>query len=185
MQISGRTRALGAVNHEPLKQAALSLDEEVWHLESLRSAQPLRKDVNSVVLVFCNGWQPIRVERRSGWEYLHEVAMPLASSIISDHYQVGGQLLRVMVARLVVNGTIKPHIDHHPSFAVGHRIHVPLVTNPQVEFLVDDQAVIMQEGQAYELNNLLVHSVRNNGDEDRIHLIFDYMEPQNAAPNQS
>ena len=86
--------------------------------------------------------------------------------------------MRVMVARLVVNGTIQPHIDQHPSFTVGHRIHVPLLTNEAVEFLVDNEPVVMQEGNAYELNNLLPHSVHNGGTEDRIHLIFDYMEPQ-------
>lgn len=178
MQLADRTKSLGEVDHSELKEAVLSLDEDVWHLDSLSKAQPLRKDVDSVVLVFCSGWQPIRIERRSGWEYLNAHVMPLANQIINKHYETGGQLLRVMIARLAAEGRIRPHIDHHPSFAVGHRIHVPLVTNPAVEFLVNDQAVVMHEGRAYELNNLLPHSVYNGGNEERIHLIFDYMEPQ-------
>ncbi|MFK8020981.1 MAG: aspartyl/asparaginyl beta-hydroxylase domain-containing protein [Pseudomonadales bacterium] len=180
MHIEERVRSLGEVDHASLKAKVLTLDEEVWHLDTLRDAQPQRKAVNSVVLVFCNGWQPIRVERRSGWDYLNEQVMPLANAIIEQHYQPGGQFLRIMVARLTVGGTIQPHIDQHPSFAVGHRIHVPLITNNAVEFVVDDQPVLMKEGQAYELNNLLPHSVFNGGKEDRMHLIFDYMDPQQA-----
>jgi hypothetical protein len=53
-----------------------------------------------------------------------------------------------------------------------------LQTNQGVEFTVDEERVIMEEGKAYELNNLLPHSVYNGGEEDRIHLIFDYMAPQ-------
>jgi aspartyl/asparaginyl beta-hydroxylase (cupin superfamily) len=82
-----------------------------------------------------------------------------------------------MVAKLLAGGTIHPHVDAHPSFSVGHRIHVPLKTNDDVQFIVEGERIIMEEGEAYELNNLLNHGVHNGGKEDRIHLIFDYMDP--------
>jgi hypothetical protein len=178
MLIKERVRQLGRVEHDALKDAVLALAEPVWHEDDLRRWQPERVDVQSVVLVFCDGWQPIRIERKSGWPHLNEQVIPLASDIISRHYTPGGRLLRAMVARLVAGGTISLHLDKHPSFAVAHRIHVPLQTNQGVEFTVDEERVIMEEGKAYELNNLLPHGVYNGGEEDRIHLIFDYMAPQ-------
>ncbi len=178
MQIDVGVRQLGRVKHIALKDAVLALDEPVWREDDLSKWQTERADVQSVVLVYCVGWQPIRIERKSGWPHLNEQVIPLATDIISRNYQPGGRLLRAMVARLVVGGTIRLHFDKHPSFSVAHRIHVPLQTNHGVEFTVDEELVIMEEGKAYELNNLLPHGVYNGGKEDRIHLIFDYMAPQ-------
>ena len=38
------------------------------------------------------------------------------------------------------------------------------------------QVVPLAVGQAFELNNLLVHAVRNEGPEDRLHLVLDVAE---------
>jgi hypothetical protein len=50
-----------------------------------------------------------------------------------------------------------------------------LVVNPAVEFLVEGKIIPLLEGQAFELPNQHLHSVRNGGDEGRIHLVFDYL----------
>ena len=60
---------------------------------------------------------------------------------------------------------------------VAHRIHVPLLTNPGVEFLVGTERIDTQPQYAFELNNKMAHAVANRGATARIHLIFDY------APN--
>jgi len=80
-----------------------------------------------------------------------------------------------MAAKLVAGGIIKPHIDSHPSFRYGHRIHVPITTNSRVRFMIDGRPYKMEVGQAYEINNQLKHSVMNKGEEDRITFIFDYV----------
>ena len=38
----------------------------------------------------------------------------------------------------------------------------------------------LQEGQAYEVNNLIGHGVENHGATDRIHLIFECFDPSDA-----
>ncbi len=80
--------------------------------------------------------------------------------------------------RLVKGGMIEEHYDAAPSFAVGHRIHVPLCTNADVTFTIDGDPYKLEVGKAYELNNLVDHGVVNEGVEDRYHLIFDYVPPQ-------
>ena len=50
--------------------------------------------------------------------------------ILEDHYPPGGTIIRAMAARLEAGGIIKPHHDGHPSFHYGHRIHIPIYTNP-------------------------------------------------------
>ena len=64
-----------------------------------------------------------------------------------------------------------------PSFHHGHRIHIPIVTNPRVRFMIDGRPHQLQVGRAYEINNQMNHSVMNKGDEDRITFIFDYVPP--------
>jgi aspartyl/asparaginyl beta-hydroxylase (cupin superfamily) len=83
-----------------------------------------------------------------------------------------------MAAKLMAGGRIVPHRDAHPSFAAGHRIHVPLATNPRVRFMIDGRVCPMEIGRAYEINNQKVHSVMNKGDTDRINFIFDYVPPK-------
>ena len=82
-----------------------------------------------------------------------------------------------MAAKLLAGGKIKPHRDSHPSFHVGHRIHVPIKTNPRVRFMIDGRPYRLQVGQAYEINNQKNHSVMNKGSDDRITFIFDYVPP--------
>ena len=72
-------------------------------------------------------------------------------------------------------GDTPGEIAAHPSFAAGHRIHVPITTNPRVRFTIDGRPCRMEIGQAYEINNQKMHSVMNGGTEDRITFIFDYL----------
>ncbi len=69
---------------------------------------------------------------------------------------------------------IHPHRDTSGALELGYlRFHVPVRTNPQVEFLVDDVAVRMQEGQLWALNTSPRHSVSNLGNSDRVHLVLE------------
>jgi aspartyl/asparaginyl beta-hydroxylase (cupin superfamily) len=103
--------------------------------------------------------------------------VPLMHDIIRKHYPPGGTIIRAMAAKLAAGGKIKPHHDKHPSFHCGHRIHVPITTNPRVRFMIEGRPYQFTVGQAYELNNQKQHSVMNKGTEDRITFIFDYVPP--------
>jgi aspartyl/asparaginyl beta-hydroxylase (cupin superfamily) len=90
---------------------------------------------------------------------------------------------RVMLARMAPGGVIHPHIDANQAAKWPHKIHVPLMTNPQVEFRVGDDLHHFPVGQAVEVNNLGIHAVNNRGDSDRIHLIFEYYDLDQPAPD--
>lgn len=53
------------------------------------------------------------------------------------------------------------------------RLHVPLRTNPDVEFLLNDRRAIMAPGECWYLRLSDPHSVRNDGDTPRVHLVID------------
>ena len=184
MNIGVACRELGAVDIRSLRDAVLEQDEKAWSENQIRQAVfDVHQLTQSIVLLFMDldSWPRIVVSREPGWARLSDVAMPLIDGILERSYPPGGQLIRAMVARLRPGGKIMPHVDKHPSFHAGHRIHVPLTTNSRVRFVIDGVPRQFEPGQAYEINNQKAHSVANKGATDRLHLIFDYVPPAELA----
>jgi quercetin dioxygenase-like cupin family protein len=179
MDIGVPFRLLGSVESGRLAASILSQSEEAWFEQVHRQrAYDVHHQTASIVLLFCDeSWPDGEVFREPGWARLADTAMPLVETIIAQHYAPGGTVLRAMAAKLKAGGRIAPHIDSLNSFRVGHRIHVPITTHPRVRFTIDGKPLLMQPGNAYEINNQKVHSVMNAGSEDRISFIFDYVEP--------
>jgi aspartyl/asparaginyl beta-hydroxylase (cupin superfamily) len=87
-----------------------------------------------------------------------------------------------MLARMAPGGVIQPHRDANPAAKWPHKIHVPLLTNDRVTFTIEGRGYHLPEGEAVEVNNMGVHAVANAGDTDRIHLIFEYYDPDQPEP---
>jgi mannose-6-phosphate isomerase-like protein (cupin superfamily) len=80
----------------------------------------------------------------------------------------------VRLLRLGAGAVIREHRDDDLRFEEGEaRLHVPLVTSPDVEFYVDNVRVIMEPGECWYLNLSLPHRVQNRGALERIHLVID------------
>ena len=184
MNIDVPLRELGEVPSEALRERILEQDEVAWHEDEYRQKQyDVHSETASIVLVFTHGegWPNIEVRKEPGWDRLADVAVPLMHEIIAKHYSPGGTIIRAMAARLKAGGKITPHRDKHPSFHAGHRIHIPITTNPRVRFMIDGRPYQFEVGQAYEINNQLQHSVANKGEDDRITFIFDYVPAEKLS----
>jgi quercetin dioxygenase-like cupin family protein len=174
-------RELGAVRIDELCEAVLTLPREAWLANQKRQQDyDVHSRTESVVLIFTDGsgWPDITLTRESGWDALSETAVPLMTDIVRRHYKPGGTIIRAMAAKLLPGEVITPHRDSHPSFHHGHRIHIPLKTNPRVRFMIDGKPYKLKVGEAYEINNQKTHSVMNKGSEERINFIFDYVPPE-------
>jgi ribosomal protein S18 acetylase RimI-like enzyme len=80
----------------------------------------------------------------------------------------------VRFLRLKAGSVIKEHRDYELGFEDGEvRLHIPVITNPDVEFILAGNRVVMQEGECWYLNVNEPHSVNNRGATDRIHLVVD------------
>jgi hypothetical protein len=85
-------------------------------------------------------------------------------------------LLSVRLLNLKANAFIKEHRDHELYFENGEaRLHLPIFTNPFVEFYLNNVRLEMQEGECWYINANLPHRVANKGTSDRIHLVVDCM----------
>ena len=82
------------------------------------------------------------------------------------------QLVRLL--RLSPGSNIKEHRDYNLSYEDGEvRVHIPVQTNPAVEFAVDGKVLPMGEGECWYINFNLPHRIYNGGATDRIHLVID------------
>lgn len=110
-----------------------------------------------------------------------EVTQPLVDHI-AEYYQDNGFVVRMIFAKLLAGGKIPEHSDTGYSLLNCHRVHIPIVSNEDNLFFVGDEQKIMQVGEFWEINNAGPHSVYNHSDEDRIHLIIDWMPNPEGKP---
>ncbi len=83
-------------------------------------------------------------------------------------------LKSVRLLALAPGSFIREHSDDALDFEDGQvRIHIPLQTNPGVEFYVHGERLLLEEGSAYYVNVNLPHRVNNRGAAERIHLVID------------
>lgn len=83
-------------------------------------------------------------------------------------------LTAVRLMRLSPGSMIKPHRDLDLAAEQGMaRLHIPIATNPHVEFLLNGTPVTMAPGEAWYLRLKDTHSVVNHGTSDRVHLVID------------
>ena len=85
-----------------------------------------------------------------------------------------GEKNRVRFLKLRAGGRIFLHSDPLHTIETGIvRFHVPVRTNPSVDFIVDGRRLVMRPGEAWYVDVRFKHSVNNSGAEDRVHLVVD------------
>lgn len=110
------------------------------------------------------------------------VSAPFRDTPLLDRHPVFREVLErfpctLKAVRLLVlapGSFIREHSDNGLGFEDGEvRIHVPIKTNPSVEFYVCGERMALKEGGCYYLNVNLPHRVSNRGTADRVHLVID------------
>jgi hypothetical protein len=80
----------------------------------------------------------------------------------------------VRLMKLAPGSAIKPHTDYDLAAENGKvRLHIPVATNPDVDFRLNGQRVEMHEGECWYLRLTDTHAVKNRGRTDRVHLVLD------------
>ncbi len=85
--------------------------------------------------------------------------------------------LEIRSARLLRLGP-GSRIHEHRDYDLGGpqadlRLHIPLLSSPDVDFMLDRQRIPMNAGECWFLDLARPHSVDNWGQQERIHLVLD------------
>jgi len=169
-------RQLGAVDVSGLVSRLENIPESLWVSENENKPNKFARlnDTRHIIFRFLDGLDnafnfndhPVL------WNEWKNDLLPIMDQAARSLGYSDYRFPRVMFARLPAGGQISSHSDGEASHYI-HKIHVPLVTNSETIFHVGDKSMQMPVGEIIEVNNKRLHSVSNDGDQDRIHLIFE------------
>lgn len=79
----------------------------------------------------------------------------------------------MLITRIPPGGSVKPHNDRGSWHAetMNTKVYVGLKSNPDCVNFCEDERITIGVGEAVMFNNLLTHSVENNGETERVTLI--------------
>jgi LPS sulfotransferase NodH len=80
---------------------------------------------------------------------------------------------RSRLMRLAPGAEVPMHSDINYHWSTRVRLHIPVVTRPEVRFFCEDEEVHMAAGEAWVFDNWRQHRVTNHTPEERIHLVAD------------
>lgn len=178
-------RKLGLVDIVALQAAVRGIPEAVWAAENADKPNRLEAldATHHIVFRFIDSGRDWRASHdRPAWPEWRALLEPVMAAAVRDFGYARGVFPRVMLARMRPGGVIHPHIDANPAAKWPHKIHVPLSTNPAVVSFFGGEEHHFPVGEAVEVDNLGPHWVRNAGDTDRVHLIFEYYDADQPDP---
>lgn len=117
-------------------------------------------------------------ERRDFYHHVRDLTVPLAIKMMQSlanytnqkHYTHG-----VEINTVLPNAMIKGHADSHFLVAETHRVHLVLETNDDSYMICNNEKSHFPMGSCFIFNNLMRHSVHNEGAVPRTHLVIDFL----------
>jgi Aspartyl/Asparaginyl beta-hydroxylase len=167
---------LGSADVGTLLERVQSVPDSQWESENENKPNKINRLNDTRHIIFRFITDPNNVfdfsDHPTLWDQWESLLLPIMTQAAEALGYENYRFPRVMFARLPAGGEISGHSDGEASYFI-HKIHVPLVTNEKTMFRVGQQEIHMPVGEIIEVNNKRNHAVRNDGDEDRIHLIFE------------
>ena len=90
-------------------------------------------------------------------------------------YEEDAELGRAKLVCLKPGHRVHPHIDRGEYYRVRDRYHLILRSSLGSYMKAGDEEMRMREGELWWFDNNAIHEAANDGDADRIHLIFDML----------
>jgi hypothetical protein len=154
-------------------------DDPVWEADRFRQATyPVHRLTRSILFDWLDGnWRlggPMTVHHYDYPPAALRQAVNACAGRVLEFYP-GARLARMTLAELPAGAKIAAHRDNGIGITVVHRIHVPVLTNPEVHFFIDKVSHYLEAGVVYEFDNTRLHAVENRSGERRVHLMCDLM----------
>jgi hypothetical protein len=159
---------------EAIKDVLAKVPDAKWRESGREKRFEIHRDTEALLLIKFEDFRFSTPKFSELYAQFIVVTQPLVDHI-AKYYQDNGFVGRMVFAKLLAGGKIIEHSDLGYSLLNCHRIHIPIVTNEDNVFFVGGEQKNMQVGEFWEINNAGPHSVDNHSDENRIHLIIDWV----------
>jgi hypothetical protein len=172
MLLDQDVKIIGKISLSKIENAKSVALETDWHDQKFDRHEKTLKDGRLCTLPY-----PIRNEEQKHYspsqQKLIEAVMPVVNEVLE--FMPNFTPVRGEVVNLLPGKELIPHIDIYWFHKHSRRIHIPIYTNTLCSQIFEEREHHLEVGNAYEINNRILHSARNNGDESRIHIIIDLM----------
>ena len=108
----------------------------------------------------------------------HPVACAFLTEIAAT---LDSELSRARIVCLPAGRRVYPHIDRGHYYRLRNRYHLVLRSSQGSWLKAGDEEVRMREGELWWFDNDQMHEAFNDGDEDRVHMIFDLLPSARIA----
>jgi hypothetical protein len=179
MWLRQRVRRLQAVDAAILTRLRERLNDELFEAGDRDKTDvyrdPVFEDLQHVMLQFPSDPMNHRVApyRQPFWDDFRAEIAPIVQQTAKVYGYRKYATSKVVFSRLRAGGCIPLHTDGHEANRIPHRIHVPLVSTPEMTYRVEGHTYHLATGYAWEVSNRTLHSIDNPTTVDRIHLYFD------------
>ncbi|HWU52802.1 MAG TPA: aspartyl/asparaginyl beta-hydroxylase domain-containing protein [Tahibacter sp.] len=156
----------------PLTFDATALAAEIQALgESVWRPHPQGFPGNSALPLIAHGGDPNNDDVRGRMQPTpHLAQLPYLREVLGS---LGAVFGRSRLMRLSGNAEVTPHVDLDYYWRDHMRVHVPIVTQPEVSFHCGGQRIHMAAGECWIFDTWRTHKVINSADRSRIHLVAD------------
>jgi hypothetical protein len=168
-------RYIGFINIDLIKSKINLFSENDWNEFDYRQKTfKFHENTQTIPLIFDNDFRisnPTYLKHSLQFEdFLNKI-----KKLYSEKFG-SGFIIRAILVNLKANCNIPGHIDTGISLTISNRTHIPIITNDNVLFEVDNEIKQLKEGEIWEIDNTnKSHSVVNNSNQDRVHLIVDWI----------
>lgn len=97
-------------------------------------------------------------------------ASPYIREIMAELDGVWG---RSRLMGLAPGAEVPDHVDIHYYWQTHIRLHIPVITDPAVEFTCDGETIHMAPGECWTFDSFRRHEVQNRSKVHRVHLVLD------------
>lgn len=106
---------------------------------------------------------------------------PVARAFLEQFAKEQDSILgRAKIVCLPAGKRVYPHIDRGAYYRVRNRYHLVLSSALGSWMKAADEEVRMGQGELWWFDNDQMHEANNDGDQDRIHMIFDMLPAERA-----
>ena len=187
MNFDGDMKKLGDIDVTRFAQQAAKITDAEWTADAFRQkTYEVHKQTQTIRLIMDEDGRHRDPTYHPSYGIYKELLEPIETFIRRQFEQTlkakrlrkkhgRGYFIRMILVKLLANGSIPHHVDQGETLSKSHRMHLPIITNEQNLFSVGDTEMHMKAGELWEINNRREHGVVNGGSEDRTHLIIDYV----------
>jgi len=167
---------IGKIKINSFKDKINKFNNKLWdNFDFRQKTFEVHRETKTIPLIFDTDFRLNNPTYLSEYEVFKNEFKIIKNRLIKIYGK--GSIIRAILVLLKSNSKIDKHIDTGKSLSICHRVHIPIITNKDVLFEIDNEIKNLKEGEMWEINNSeKLHSVINNGNIDRIHLIVDWIK---------